>query len=224
MSDQSGLTGCALADVVVEYRSAGERFIALDGVSHAMRSGRVTVVAGPSGSGKSTMIRLLAGFDRPTSGTVHIGEHEISSMPDRQRRRLRRRSITLIHQRPMSNLLGDLTAQQHIDFVRTARGAAASNDPLPEFGLGHRRRAFARHLSGGEQQRLAFAMATVANAHVVLADEPTAELDRHHARLVIDALSELAGQGRTVVVASHDDDIIAVADEVVRLTNGRADQ
>lgn len=215
------MSDTSLSDVTVVYRSAGEPVTALHGVGFAAGPGSVTVLAGPSGSGKSTMLRLLAGFDRPTSGEVTVDGVDILALSDGARRRFRRRRVAVVHQRPSHNLLAELTAEEHVSFARQVRHVAGGGDVLDRFALGGRRRALPQHLSGGEQQRLAMAMAVASGTMVVLADEPTAELDRSHAHEVVEALQQMAGEGLTVVVASHDADLVAAMPAVVRLADGR---
>jgi putative ABC transport system ATP-binding protein len=218
--------GCALDSVVVEHRSLGATVRAVDGISVDIAPGSFTVLAGPSGSGKSTLIRLLAGFDEPASGSVHVDGLPLAHIGERRRRRLRRRSLAVIHQRPLSNLSADLTAAQHIRFARQVRRSsnrppATTPNPLRTVGLEHRADAAPWQLSGGEQQRLAVALAMVGDVRLVLADEPTAELDGKHSAAVVDALAALCAHGRTVVVASHDSDVIGRATQLVRLADGR---
>ena len=211
-----------LESVNVVYRSAGEQVRAVTDVTWGFPSGSISVLAGPSGSGKSTLLRVLAGFDRPTTGAVFVGGQEISAMSERRRRALRRTTVAVIHQRPLANLLDELTATQHIGFARAVRRVGRQgDDALNRFGLAGHHRARPGHLSGGEQQRLALAMVLAGATGVVLADEPTAELDRANATRVIDALHQLAGSGRTVIVASHDPEMIGAADHVARLSDGR---
>ncbi|HQV57108.1 MAG TPA: ATP-binding cassette domain-containing protein [Ilumatobacteraceae bacterium] len=211
-----------LEAVSVVYQSAGERVAAVTGVTLGFGAGMVTVMAGPSGSGKSTLLRLLAGFDKPTTGSVYVAGRQSSAISERARRRLRRHALSVVHQRPLANLLVDLTAEQHVVFARRLRGASASStDVLDQFGLGGHRRSRPTHLSGGEQQRLALAMCLAGSAGVILADEPTAELDRANAGGVFSALRALADDGRTVIVATHDPDLIDAADVVAELHDGR---
>lgn len=211
----------ALSGVTVVYRSAGENVTALDDVSLWVDAGEGVVIAGPSGSGKSTMLRVLAGFDRPTTGTVVVRGIEVSALGEAGRRRLRRISLAVVHQRPLHNLIGDLTVEQHIEFARHVRKVRGGTDVIARFGLSEHRRATPRHLSGGEQQRLALAMALASGVPVVLADEPTAELDRGNSREVITALQDLTADGVTVVVASHDPEVIGELGRVVRMSDGR---
>lgn len=209
-----------LRGVTVVYRSAGEQVTALNDVTLDVTNGEAVVIAGPSGSGKSTMLRLLAGFDQPTAGSVVVDGVELSALGEARRRRFRRSRLAVVHQRPLHNLIGDLTAAQHVDFAGRVRRHRTTADVLARFGLGERRDALPRHLSGGEQQRLAIAMAMASGVSVVLADEPTAELDRAHAHEVIDALRGLADDGVTVVTASHDADVIGALGRVVRMSDG----
>lgn len=208
--------------VTVIYRSAGESVQAITDVTLGFGAGMVTVLAGPSGSGKSTLLRLLAGFDRPTTGSVYVAGREFSALGERARRTMRRRSMAVVHQRPLANLLIGLTAEQHVRFARQVRRAGStSTDVLAQFGLADQRRSRPAHLSGGEQQRLALAMSLAGSSEVILADEPTAELDRANATEVIAALCSLADAGRTVIVASHDSELIDAADVAAHLSDGR---
>jgi ABC-type lipoprotein export system ATPase subunit len=217
----------ALADVSMEYRSASGPVQALRSVNAEMAVAAMTAVTGPSGSGKSSMIRLIAGLDVPTCGAVHVLGESMSTMTPRARRRFRRRRIAVVHQRPMWNLITDLDVGQHLDFVCRLRGSApAAVEPssvdavLERFGLGSRRRDMPRQLSGGEQQRLAVAMAVVADTRLIVADEPTAELDRASAAEVINALRDAVNHDRSVIVASHDRDVLAASEHHVRLSFG----
>ena len=166
---------------------------------------------------------MLCLIDRPTSGSLALAGRDVLALGERGRRRLRRSTLAYVHQRPVTNLVDDLRAHEQVAFALQARGrrdvpvAAA----LDRYGLGERSRSRPGHLSGGEQQRLAIAMATAVRPVVLLADEPTAELDRHHAHEVTAALQLAAAGGQAVVVASHDHDLIAAADRVIRLSEGR---
>jgi putative ABC transport system ATP-binding protein len=215
------------ADVSLDYRSATGPVQALRGVNVAMPIAAMTAIAGPSGSGKSSMIHLIAGFDVPTAGTVFVLGESMSTMGAPARRRVRRRRVAVVHQRPMWNLITDLTVVQHLEFAVDLRrtspvptDATSAEALLVRFGLDARRHDQPWQLSGGEQQRLAVAMGVVAGTPLIVADEPTAELDRASAAEVIRALREAVALDRSVIVASHDPDVLDACDHQVRLSFG----
>jgi len=197
---------------------------ALRGVSLDVPAGQFTAVMGPSGSGKSTLMHLLAGLDRPTSGSVRIGGEEISSMPDRRLTRLRRRHIGFVFQ--SFNLLPTLTAEENVTLplaiARIKPPAAEVEELLARVGLTDRRHHKPAELSGGQQQRVAVARALVARPTVLFADEPTGNLDSASGAAVLDLLRDaVALDGQTTVMVTHDPRAAAVADRVVFLADGR---
>ncbi|MDO8388886.1 MAG: ATP-binding cassette domain-containing protein [Actinomycetota bacterium] len=210
-------------ELCVHYRSADGVVPAVVDVTLRLRAGAFVVLAGPSGSGKSSLLRVLGLIDRPTSGALMIDGRDVLALGDGGRRRLRRARLAYVHQRPVTNLVDDLTAAEQVAFALQSRRlpVAGVHDVLTRFGLAEQASSRPAHLSGGEQQRLAIAMATAVAPSVLLADEPTAELDRHHADGVIAAIAESAAGGQAVVVASHDPEMIAAAHEVVWLHEGR---
>lgn len=193
---------------------------ALFNVSMQAHTGHITVLAGPSGSGKSTLLRVLAGIDRPVAGTVTIGGHEITSMRSRARRRFRARHIAYLFQDPAANLLSYLTVREHVTMAARFRSVPAEIAVLDRLEIGHLADELPATLSAGQQQRAAFAAAIVGSPSVILADEPTAELDSQSAHLSIGSLVELRRLGATMLITSHDQAVIDVADEVVRLERG----
>jgi putative ABC transport system ATP-binding protein/macrolide transport system ATP-binding/permease protein len=212
-------------DVVKTYRTATESVTALDGVSLSIPRARVTVVVGPSGSGKSSLLRLLACVDRPDSGEVRVAGRRVDALRARARRGLRRRQVAYLFQRPGENLLPYLDAAAQIRLAAALRGARVSDDEiyalLTRMGLEARADHRPGQLSGGEQQRLAVACGVVGAPALVVADEPTAELDTAAAERVLAAMEELAGSGVGFVLSSHDPRVMAIADGFVRLDHGR---
>jgi ABC-type lipoprotein export system ATPase subunit len=167
---------------------------------------------------------MLACLDRPDVGRVEVDGVEVGRLGRRARRRVRRRSIGYVFQQPVDNLLADLDADEHVAFAARLRGVPDPGPaPLEMVGLDHRRHHRPAQLSGGEQQRLAVAVAMVGEPALVVADEPTAELDRPTAAALVDDLLALRDRGVTFVLSSHDPTIVQVADVVVRLRFGRRD-
>ena len=191
-------------------------------VSLEVGEGEFFVLLGPSGSGKSTLLRLLALEERPTAGQLTINGQNAIGAPVRTLRRLRRRSIAVVLQRPTLNLFPQLTAHEHVELAALWRGAAKSDidEALDTVGLSQRKSNRPDQLSGGEQQRLAVAMAGIGRPTVLLADEPTAELDAESAAAVIAHLRASADTGVAVVVNTHDPAVAAAADRVLALHHG----
>jgi ABC-type lipoprotein export system ATPase subunit len=207
----------------MEYRLPTGVVTALGGVDLDVPAGRLTVVAGPSGSGKSTLLRLVALIERPTAGRVVVDGDDSRLLPARGRRRLRRNLVSYVYQRPTDNLIEYLPAAAHLVLAAQLRGATCA-DPvavLDRVGLAHRADHLPFRLSGGEQQRLAFAAALSSGAALVVADEPTAQLDSASGAAVVAALRALVDGGATVLVCSHDDVVVDAGDHVVRLADGR---
>jgi putative ABC transport system ATP-binding protein len=197
---------------------------ALRGVSLEVPAGQFTAVMGPSGSGKSTLMHLLAGLDRPTAGTVHVGGEEISSMPDRRLTKLRRTHIGFVFQ--SFNLLPTLTAEENVTLpLAIARSKPAPADVdrlLARVGLTERRDHRPAELSGGQQQRVAIARALIARPTVLFADEPTGNLDSVAGAAVLELLRDaVAEDGQTTVMVTHDPRAAAAADRVLFLADGR---
>jgi ABC-type lipoprotein export system ATPase subunit len=208
-------------DLVKTYRTATGEVRALRGVSAAFPEAAVVAVAGPSGSGKSSLLRLIAGMDRPTSGSVEVAGVRIGRASSRTRRRMRRGPIGYVFQRPSDNFLPHLTVGEHLE--RVARDGHV-HEIVEALGIAGRVEHRTVELSGGEQQRAAFAQALVSGARVVVADEPTAELDTHSGAAVLSAIKELRGRGVTFVLATHDPAVMRSADVLLRLDHGEVVQ
>jgi ABC-type lipoprotein export system ATPase subunit len=207
------------------YRTAASEVAALVNVDVAFPRATMTAIIGPSGSGKSSLLRLLACLDRPDSGTVEVGGVIVSSLGARARRRLRRRLIGYVFQQPAHNLLPYLEASEHVAMAARLRGQRDDTDELLDMvGLADRRDHKPAQLSGGEQQRLAFAVAVAGNPPIVVADEPTAELDHATGARLIEDMLRLRDRGTSLVVSSHDPEVTAVADRTVRIDFGHLRQ
>ena len=207
------------------YRTATESVPALVDVSLTVPRAQVTVVVGPSGSGKSSLLRLLACIDRPDAGEVFVGGQRVDRLRARARRRLRQRQVAYLFQRPGENLLPYLDAVGQIRLAGQLRGVRVPDDDalalLDRLGLRDRADHRPAQLSGGEQQRLAVACGVVGSPALVVADEPTAELDTAAAERVIAAMEDLAGAGVGFVISSHDPRVMEIADGFIRLDHGR---
>jgi putative ABC transport system ATP-binding protein len=225
MRGESAAAAASCEGVVRVYGGPGLDVVALRGVDVEVPAGAVTAIVGPSGSGKSSLLRILGAFDRPTAGRVRIGGVETTSLPDRRLRDIRRRHVGYVFQRPAENLVSYLTVDDHLresSRIRRAGGDATDRARalIGELGLADRSRHLPQQLSGGEQQRLAFAAAVVAGPDLVVADEPTGELDGASAAALIDAVRTLADGGTAFVIATHDPAVVAAADRTYHLRHG----
>jgi putative ABC transport system ATP-binding protein len=196
---------------------------ALRGVSLDVWPGALTAVMGPSGSGKSTLMHILAGLDRPTSGTVAIAAREITTMGDTELTKLRREHIGFVFQ--FFNLLPMLTAEENVVLPLAIAGRAPDKaflaQLLADVGLAERRRHRPSELSGGQQQRVAVARALVTQPSVLFADEPTGNLDSSTGAEILKLLRDsVDGRGQTIVMVTHDPRATAVADRVLHLEDG----
>jgi ABC-type lipoprotein export system ATPase subunit len=218
-------TAVAARGVSYSYRASTGVVRALDEVDLDLPAGCLVALVGPTGSGKSSLLRLLALLEAPEQGWLRVAGTDVGSLGVRARRRVRRRAIGYVAQEPSENVLAYLDADEHLDLVARARRVPSSSErrsnALDALHLSDRRHERAEHLSGGEQQRLAFAMATFGDPALLVADEPTAELDRASAGVVTAALRARRDAGGSVVVGTHDPDLVAAADVVVRLEHGR---
>jgi putative ABC transport system ATP-binding protein len=213
-------------DAVKEYRRGQQSIRALDGVSFAVDAGELLCIVGPSGSGKSTLLHLLGGLDTPTAGRVVVGGRDLQDLSDEELTAFRRHQIGFVFQ--FFNLLPTLSAWENVavprllDGRRLARSRDEAAALLEEVGLGERIDHRPAELSGGEMQRVAIARALINDPSLILADEPTGNLDSRSGRLVLDLLRQSAtGDGRALVLVTHDEQVAAVADRVVELADGR---
>ncbi len=193
---------------------------ALRGVEAVFRTGTMSAITGPSGSGKSSLLSILALNERHTAGDLEVFGESVSGMPTRRVARLRRQTIAWVPQRASDALLPSLRVREQLDQVANLRGRSVPDDALERLQLQHRRDAHVHELSGGEQQRLAVLAAVTSGAQLVVADEPTAQLDDESAALVIAELRACADAGSCVVVASHDDRVVPMTDRVLALRHG----
>lgn len=198
---------------------------ALDGVDLDIRSGDFTAVVGPSGSGKTTLLQLMGALDRPTSGTVRIAGADVARLSDRALSRLRATSLGFVFQRFHLSPLMDVrdNVAEGLLYAGVARRERRwrALEVLDRLGLGHRVGHRPQLLSGGEQQRVAIARAIVGRPAVVLADEPTGNLDSANGARVVELLRDLAEEGTAVVVITHDHEVAAAMTRRVEIRDGR---
>jgi putative ABC transport system ATP-binding protein len=201
------------------YRAGDEETLALQGVSLMVWAGEFVAVTGPSGSGKSTLLACLAGMDDPDGGSVRIAGHRISHRPEPERARIRGHHIGMLFEH--ANLFEHLTVAQNLALVQALTGRARQLDVLSQLGLSERCTAYPSQLSGGELARAGLAIALANQPVVVLADEPTGELDSVTEARLLDLLSQAAARGTAVLVASHSPAVAGAADRIIHLDDGR---
>jgi ABC-type lipoprotein export system ATPase subunit len=212
------------------YELDGQEITALDNVEFSVAAGESVALLGPSGSGKSTLLSLLAGLLRPTSGQIYLGADDITVMSEPELLRLRGQRIGVVVQNPSRNLLPYGTAEQNITFAQRAlRGyrrvdLLAPAELLAGLGLAELSGQRVSRMSGGEQQRLSVAVAMAGSPGLLLADEPTSQLDTANRDKVGELLTRITSNfGTTVVVVTHDPAVAAAMGRSVTITEGRAD-
>jgi putative ABC transport system ATP-binding protein len=208
------------------YHAGDDETLALRGVSLSLAPGELVAISGPSGSGKSTLLACLAGLDEPDGGTVEVTGERLSRRPEEARARLRGRNIGVLYQE--ANLVGHLSLERNVALAQGVSGADTGPDwrreVLESCGVARRAHALPRQLSGGELARGGLAVALAADPAVVLADEPTGELDEDTARRIIDLLRARADAGAAVLVVTHSPAVAARADRGLSLRDGRLEE
>lgn len=207
-------------------RGRGAEVVALDDVSLSIPRGQLVALAGPSGSGKSTLLAIVGALDVPTTGTLAVDGHDVAGLSRRARRSFRRHTAVSMMPQPADNLLLGLTGRENVVLAARQRGvsgdlAASAEALLARMDLLSFADQPCEVMSGGEQQRIALASCLLGDAAVILADEPSGALDRTGAATVVDALVAAAAGGATIVVATHDPNIVDAATTVIRLDHGR---
>jgi putative ABC transport system ATP-binding protein len=198
---------------------------ALSGIHMEIKKGEYISIAGPSGCGKSTLLSILGLLDSPTDGNYLLDGNNVSDLPLSERARVRNREIGFIFQ--SFNLIGDLNVYENVELPLTYRGLKAADrkkrvmDALEKVGMAHRAKHLPSQLSGGQQQRVAVARAVAGDPLILLADEPTGNLDSTNGEAVMELLRELHAQGATICMVTHDPRYAKTADRQIHLFDGR---
>lgn len=211
-----------LKNVKKTYIVGEQKFNALDGVDLRINQGEFVVILGPSGAGKSTLLNLLGGMDKTTSGTIKIGENDISKYSDSKLTRYRANDVGFIFQ--FYNIMPTLTVEENINLIKDVTNTSkTAKDVLKSVGLLKHKDKFPGELSGGEQQRVSIARAIMKNPKVLLCDEPTGALDSNTGIEVLKLLKEQADNDTTVIVVTHNSLIAEIADRIIRIKNGKVE-
>ena len=214
-------------DLSKTFTNAGRSLTVLDGVSFDVPAGSTCAIVGPSGSGKTTLLGLCAGLDRPTHGEVHLAGAAITTLPDDALADLRSATAGFIFQ--AFNLIPRMSAATNVELPLMYRGVRRSErrrralDALAKVGLADRSHHQPNELSGGQQQRVAVARALAMEPSLMLADEPTGNLDSRSTADGLDLLDEIHAEGKTIVIITHEDDVAERAGRVVTLRDGKVE-
>ena len=225
MNHSNNSTLIKLEDVTKVFLTDEIETHALSGIQLEIKTGEYVSIAGPSGCGKSTLLSILGLLDTPSGGTYLLNERPAQGLTSAQRAQVRNRQIGFIFQ--SFNLIGDLTVYENVELPLTYRGMAAAerkkrvSQALEKVGMAHRAKHLPSQLSGGQQQRVAVARAVGGSPAVLLADEPTGNLDSHNGEAVMNLLSELHQGGATIVMVTHDSRFARQATRTVHLFDGR---
>jgi putative ABC transport system ATP-binding protein len=219
------MTAALQAESLYRFFHAGDdETLALQGVSLSVDRGDLVAVTGPSGSGKSTLLSCLAGLDEPDGGRVLVDGERLSRRPEEERARLRARSIGVLYQQV--NLVGHLSVAGNVALAQRLRPdgrGTGRRDVLERCGIAGRAHARPSQLSGGELARAGLAVALANDPAVLLADEPTGELDAVTAARILDLLRERAADGAAVLIVTHDPEVAGATDREIRLRDGRVE-
>lgn len=214
-----------VSNVSKVYKMDGVTFTALDNASLIVRKGEFVAIMGPSGSGKSTLMHIIGGLDRPTEGTVVIAGVDTTHATDRALARVRNSAIGFVFQQ--FNLLRKTSAIANVELPLIYRGThprerrERATTVLAEVGLGNKLQNFPSQLSGGQQQRVAIARALVTNPDILLADEPTGNLDSKSGYEILALFGQLHTKGKTIILVTHDQYVAGQAKRIVRIADGR---
>jgi len=218
-----------LQGIVKDYPLGQTIVHALRGLDLSIEKGEIVAIMGPSGSGKSTLMHVLGALDTPTEGTASLEGHNLEELREDELVTLRGRKVGFVFQ--TFNLIQSLTAQQNVELpmiflgVRKSARAERARALLEKVGLGERLEHRPNELSGGERQRVAIARALANDPEIILADEPTGNLDSETGAAILDLLKKLSlDEGKTMILITHDPDAAAIASRIIRLRDGRVVQ
>jgi putative ABC transport system ATP-binding protein len=207
------------------FRTDEVETTALNEVSFNVKQGEFVAIMGPSGCGKSTLLNILGLLDNPSGGSYFFNEHEVATLNERHRAKLRKKNIGFVFQ--SFNLIDELNVHENVELPLIYLGMPASQrkkrvaEVLEKMQISHRRKHFPMQLSGGQQQRVAVARAVVANPHLILADEPTGNLDSANGEEVMNLLESLNAEGTTIIIVTHSQRDAEYAHRIVRLFDGQ---
>jgi len=213
-----------LKELCKTYQSNSTRVVALRGVNMVVNSGEFVAVMGPSGCGKSTMLNLIAGLDTPTAGEIYLSDKRIDTLNETERAVVRRRHIGVVFQ--AFNLIGNLTVADNVELPALIAGFSAKQARvrcaklLEQLGIADKIKTVPSSLSGGEQQRVAIARALVNTPQVLLADEPTGNLDTESSREVMTLLGRYNVEGQTIVIVTHNHVVASCASRIIHIRDG----
>jgi len=217
--------------IVKAYKVSGHEIVALRGIDFEMNEGEMVAIVGPSGAGKSSLLNLLGGIDRPTAGSLHVGERDLLEMKQRQLANYRLRQVGFLWQQISRNLLSHRTALRNVTLPMTMAGMSPfkrkkqAMELLDAVGVAEHAHKHPGALSGGQQQRVALAVALANHPPLLLADEPTGALDRESAEQVMDLIEDLRGRyGLTILMVTHDMEMASHADRILTLRDGALGQ
>ena len=214
-------------DLFKIYKRADLEVVALRGLNLAVRRGELIAIVGASGSGKSTLLNILAGLDRPSAGQVNVGDRDLLDVSERDLVRYRRDEVGFVWQATARNLVPYLSVADNIELPMALAGQPAkarhawAGELLESLGMTARRDRFPHQLSGGEQQRVGIARALVKKPSILLADEPTGNLDSKSGHEIMGILDHLHSKGNTIILVTHEDDIAKHAKRTIRLFDGK---
>lgn len=212
-------------DLTKVFRTEEVETTALNNVSFEIKEGEFVAIMGPSGCGKSTLLNILGLLDNPTNGQYHFLDSEVSGFSEKQRANLRKKNIGFVFQN--FNLIDELSVYENVELPLIYLGYSSSErkkrveEVLNQMQIMHRKNHFPLQLSGGQQQRVAVSRAVVAKPHIILADEPTGNLDSTHGDEVMNLLEELNKNGTTIIMVTHSQRDASYAQRIIRLFDGQ---
>ena len=224
MNDQN-MPLISLKEITKIFQTDEVETHALSGIEMEVRDGEYVAVDGPSGCGKSTLLSIMGLLDTSTSGLYELKQQDVTQLSLSQRARIRNRQVGFIFQ--SFNLIGDLTVQENVQLPLSYRGMSSSDqkkltiEALEKVAMTHRKQHYPAQLSGGQQQRVAVARAIVGNPAILLADEPTGNLDSKNAEAVMKLLADLHSEGSTICMVTHDPRWVHYADRTIHLFDGQ---